>query len=181
MSLAIKQKSISQCTNPHCEYICCVNCWSFSTTGPHDFVDKCNSSELKFNTTKRSRYSLYDKSNGGNDPPSFLLNDLLNTPQTRYDSSGYFSGTDNTPKIKNTMVVQTKPKDTCIGPLTEHNNRFDRILYCRESRRSSLVPVVSPQKKYKNQEINEPPSPPRNRVVACSKQSKKNLRRLQLL
>lgn len=183
MEPAVIQRNISQCQNPYCGYIHCTKCLSFSMTGPEHFIDRCQTSRLLVDNQKSSlfgsRFGLYDISNGGNEPPSFLLSDSpRSTPptQSKYDSSGYLSGNDISPVIKQNVNVHSGVK----GVLASRNiNKVEKSLVRRKHRRSSLVSVVSASSTPKIIENVEPSSPPRREHVACSKQSKKNLKRLQ--
>ncbi|KAK5638746.1 hypothetical protein RI129_013041 [Pyrocoelia pectoralis] len=177
MEPAVIQKNVSQCQNPNCLYIYCRNCLSFSITGPEHFVDKCHMSELivtKSNGSLLNRSRLYDISNGASSPPSFLLNDSFNLPQCKYDSSGYASELDGTPLLKrNLAVAHHQP----LQPVSM--NKVDNVIR-RKIRRSSLVSVVSARTTTPQiLEVIEPSSPPKVKDVACSKQSKKYLKRLK--
>ncbi|KAF2880554.1 hypothetical protein ILUMI_25625 [Ignelater luminosus] len=182
MEPAVIQRNISQCQNPYCEYIHCTKCLSFSITGPQHFIDRCQTSRLLVDNQKSSlygsRFGLYDISNGGNDPPSFLLSDSpKNTPstQSKYDSSGYLSGNDISPVIKQNINVHSGVKSVLAS---RNTNKIEKTSVRRKHRRSSLVSVVSASSTPKIIENVEPSSPPRREHVACSKQSKKNLKRL---
>lgn len=161
---SIMEKNIAQCQNLHCGYIFCSICLSFSTTGPEEFHDKCQKSKLLIDKPRRSsRFSLSDLSNSGFD----MEHSTLFT-----ESSGYVSEIESPlHRVKRNLIGRFSTERT--GILSE-NNRNVSVKVHHKKRRASLVPVVSNEVK-ENLDVVEPPSPPK---VACSKQSKKNLKRL---
>lgn len=168
---SIMEKNIGQCQNPHCGYIYCSICLSFSTNGPEEFHDKCENSKLLVNKTHRpsSRFSLSDLSNSGFD----LEHSTFFTETSQ--SSGYVSEMESPlRKVKRNLIGRFSTERT--GILSE-NNRNVSVKVHHKKRRASLVPVISNEVK-ENTEIAEPASPPKVKVVVCSKQSKKNLKRL---
>ncbi|KAF5306559.1 hypothetical protein FQR65_LT07286 [Abscondita terminalis] len=179
MEPAVIQKSISQCQNPNCQYISCTNCLSFSLSGPENFIDKCHMSELIVTSKSDSfnRSSLYDISNGSMyTSPSFLCNDYHSSTQSKLDS-GYISECDMTSScVKRNYSVSMDAQQQPLQPVSI--NKIDSVVR-RKIRNSSLVSVVSAKTTPSLRELDEPSSPPKVKIIAGSKQSKKNLKRLQ--
>lgn len=174
---AVIQSSISQCQNPNCQYISCINCLSFSLSGPENFIDKCHMSELIVNRSNSfNRSGLYDISNASMyTPPSFLTNDCHTNSQSKLDSSGYVSEYDVTPSVKRNLSVSLESKRP-LQPVSI--NKIDGCVR-RKTRKLSLASVVTPNTTPNIIEIDEPSSPPKIKIIAGSKQSKKNLKRLR--
>lgn len=68
-----------------------------------------------------------------------------------------------------------------LGILQDKSNTLQDLnrSFPKTARRASLVSVVSINKGSKITDLAEASSPPRVKNIACSKQSKKNLKRLQ--
>lgn len=183
---SIVEKSIAQCQEVlSCGFIFCQMCDSFSYV-PEEFFDKCRGLMLGGSVTKKRR-KLEDLSNCSLD---FNMSSVLNsTSENHYHSSGYFSGHDSshlTPvSVKrdlsrsfNTSEGHSKPPRVLLD-----SNRSLRNIQCvKGGQRKSVcnvAPVVPCENVRKTIEIIEPPSPPKVKSYsACSKQSKRNLKRL---
>lgn len=164
---SIMEKNIGQCQNLLCGYIFCSLCLSFSKTGPEDFYDKCQRSQLLVEKRRRSsRFSLSDLSNSDFD--SGFLTELSHS--SRNDTSEMESPVH---KVKRNLVGRFSDKTTVLA----ESNRCVNTTQHYKRRRSSLVPVISNDVK-ETVDVVEPPSPPKVKLVACSKESKKNLKRL---
>ncbi|XP_025834240.1 uncharacterized protein LOC112905649 [Agrilus planipennis] len=183
--LAVVEKNIGQCQNVLCQYIWCRNCSSFSATGPEDFYDKCQKSELVLEAPA-VRQRLLDISNATattnvntDTMPSFFMDSSpgpLHLNTSKYDSSGYMSENDlGSPAVRRNTSTALTGKDKS-NILKDCNRNSSSSL--RRSRRSSLLSVVESNTP-KIVETVEPSSPPKVKNVACSRQSKKNLKRLK--
>lgn len=169
------EKNIGQCQNPNCNYICCFLCLSFSTTGPQDFHDRCQRSQLLVEKPRRSsRFGLADLSNSGFDlETSSIFPELSYSPK---NDTGYASELESPlHRVKRNLNRRFSDKTNVLM----ETNMCDSVKQPHRRRRSSLVPVISTSEVMEtNTEIVEPPSPPKVQNVAGSKQSKKNLKRL---
>ncbi|GJQ85070.1 hypothetical protein Trydic_g3726 [Trypoxylus dichotomus] len=188
---AIVEHNISQCRK--CGTIRCLKCTSISTTGPENFVNKCQQSILLFEKPP-SRFSLLNspkRVQNSDGTPTFLRDDSFNTSQI-CNSSGYL--TDNElsqsrlsqsrlsqsrlSQSRRNSLSSTKDKETGDFPrvLKDHNlvvsSRFERDWIPQHS----ILPVIPSTRR--REEIIEPSSPPKVKDVAGSKKSKKSLKRL---
>ncbi|XP_044762901.1 uncharacterized protein LOC123319901 [Coccinella septempunctata] len=183
---SIVENSIGQCQNVvSCGYIYCQKCFSFSETGPEDFYDSCQSSALVKNS---SRSGLSDMSNSDrstnrfNEESSSHLYSIFQSPRNSRifeESSGFISENEYSPKpcsVKRNLSQKLKN----IRPKTQVFHLFNDVVppTAPLKKRVSLftTPVISLEKE-KIQDF-DPPSPPKIRILACSKQSKRNLKRL---
>lgn len=164
----IVEHNIGQCEK--CGFTYCLICDSVANS-PENFHDKCQNSKL----LTKSRNQLSDLSNSNlNDVIENSSFSLLNSSSR---SSGFYSDCD-TPKIVKKNLSSSlracggKPK------VLSNSNR----IVCKKTvtqRRSSIVPVVVTENEKQKNEIMEPSSPPKVKNYAiCSKQSKRNLKRL---
>ncbi|KAL3271107.1 hypothetical protein HHI36_021603 [Cryptolaemus montrouzieri] len=181
---ALVENSIGQCQNQiSCGYIYCLKCFSSSSTGPEDFYDRCQSSALLKNS-KRNRLS--DMSNNGrykSDESSSYICSIFHSPKSNRnseDSSGFISENEYSPKPFHAKRNLSR-KLTSVRSNAKVFHLFNDVVPTSVPRkiRTSLsaVPVI-PLDNQRKQDI-EPPSPPKVRnVVACSQQSKRNLKRL---
>ncbi|KAJ8957958.1 hypothetical protein NQ318_001957 [Aromia moschata] len=185
---SIVENFIGQCQDVNrCGYIFCQKCNSFANN-PKDFKDKCNNAQL-VNVRRRSR--LGDLSNATvtsdyatDSGSSFFTSSSLNMSlSNKYDSSGFFSeGEANTSLLavkRNLSQSFTSPYETKPRALSSSNTRVG-MHHHRLQRRSSLLSVVQTcDSTAKTTEIVEPSSPPKIKPYSvCSKQSKRNLKRL---
>ncbi|KAK9874328.1 hypothetical protein WA026_002678 [Henosepilachna vigintioctopunctata] len=184
----IVDSSIGQCQNQvSCGYIYCLKCFSFSDTGPENFYDGCQSSALLRNTPQTR---LSDMSNSGRSTGHITLGEssshlysIFHSPKSSLnfeDSSGFISENDFSPKPLH-VKKNLSQKLRSVRPSTKVFHLYNDVVSTSAppKRRPSLaaVPVI-PLEGNRIQEI-EPPSPPKVRnIVACSKQSKRNLKRL---
>lgn len=176
---SVMEKNIGQCQNPNCGYIYCALCLSFSTTGPEDFHDKCQKSQLVVDRPRRSsRFGLSDLSNS--DLERSTIFPETSHASSRADTSGYVSEMDS-PLNRVKRNLNRRFSADKISVLTENNNKSVVVSRPRGSgkrRRPLLVPVVSNEAQG-GADVLESPSPQKvKEAVAGSKQSKKNLRRL---
>lgn len=177
--VAIVERNISQCTSVSCGAIRCLKCDSISTTGPENFVNECQQSTLLIEKPP-PRYSLlsspkrYQNADG---IPTFFLDDSINTSQT-LNSSGYLTDTELTQTPHRHSGSFTREKADISQVLKTCNMRVINKPEKNWSRRNSVLPVISTTRK--KEEIVEPSSPPKIKHVACSKKSKRMLKRLNL-
>lgn len=184
---SIVENNLGQCQSIKCGYKYCLLCNSFAYKA-EEFHDKCNNSQL----LNRTRNSLMDMSNSDyfsfSEPFSESTSSFFNNSpisNSRYDSSGYHSGHDvaNSSTNNNNSMSVKRNLTKCFGsPLDKPkilstNNRMVRNK-SKTERRSSLVPVIKGNATKKPDIVPEPSSPPRNTVLAGSKESKRNLKRL---
>lgn len=171
---AIVEKNISQCQRDACGYIHCTKCNSFSTKGPEHFIDHCQMSALKVEKPcyrPRLTDSPPSRMETTDELPSFFQDDSFNNNYaTKCDSSGYSTDGEFYPYYKPNNSKES------FGVLQECNRELVNSRRSRE-RRSSVAAVI-PLHKTKIHELMEPSSPPQIKNVACSKQSKKSLKRL---
>lgn len=176
---SVMEKNIGQCQNPVCGYIYCSICLSCSTTGPEDFHDRCQKSQLlidKPTTRRSSRIGLSDLSNSGVDLEHSCFFPEISHNSRNNDTSGYVSEMDSpVNRVKRNLTRRFSDKGGIV--LAENNRRASVTTPVFRKRRSSLVPVISNEIK-KEDAVEPPPSPPKVENIACSKQSKKNLKRL---
>lgn len=167
---SVVEKNIAQCQNLNCGYIFCLACSSFSATGPEDFHDRCQKSLLLVDRPRRSsKIALSDLSNSAVDLPDLCLV----SQNVSRDTSGYVSEFDSpVRRVKRNLNGSFSGK---AGVLAESNRNVVEV-HKRRRRSLAVFPVVS--KEIKENVEAEPPSPPKVESVACSKQSKKNLKRL---
>lgn len=171
---SVMEKNIGQCQNPFCNYIYCSLCLSFSTTGPEDFNDKCQRSQLLVEKPRRSsRFGLSDLSNSGFDlEASGILPGLSHSSR---NDTGYASEMESpVNRVKRNLIRSSSDKTNVLA----ENNKCLSVKQHYKKRRSSLVPVISNNDVKENTDVVEPPSPPKVKNIAGSKQSKKNLKRL---
>ncbi|CAG9857464.1 unnamed protein product [Phyllotreta striolata] len=179
---SIVDNDIAQCQDVNrCGYIFCKRCNSFADH-PKDFVDKCNNAQL-LNASK-SRNLLGDLSNspitsdyGTGNSSSFFSSSLTLSSS----SSCILSECEaSTPKervrrnLSKSLLLSSEMKIFCS------NARNDSPQRRKSQRRASLVPVVSRDgEKRPDADVMEPSSPPKVKMYSvCSKQSKRNLKRL---
>lgn len=166
-SPSIVERNISQCQKPMCGYIYCLNCGSFSATGPENFVDKCNSSMLIVDKPKVAR-RLTDSPPKEIDPNQvpFFLRDSTNT--------NYYNS--NKSDIDDKLYSTNQRKfHNAHNILQSCNRNLSKVLLNVEKKPS--VAAVVPYRGIDKSTIAEPPSPPKISDVACSQQSKKRIKR----
>ncbi|KAJ8911322.1 hypothetical protein NQ315_017018 [Exocentrus adspersus] len=183
---SIVENFIGQCQDINsCGYIFCQKCNSFAND-PKDFKDKCNNAQL---VNVRSRNRLGDLSNSTvtsdymTDSGSSLFSSSLNLSlSNRYESSGFFSECESTPVLRvkrNLSRSFTSPSEFKPKALASSNSNRTATQSHRVNRRASLLPVIPMEGAAKAAEIIEPSSPPKVKLYsACSKQSRRNLKRL---
>lgn len=185
---SIVENSIGQCQNvSFCGYIYCQKCLSFSETGPEDFYDSCQSSAL-LKSSSRSRLS--DMSNNDrsmnryNEESSSHLYSIFHSPRNSRifeDSSGFISESEYSPKVSTSSVKRNlSQKLKNIRPKTQVFHMFNDVVppSAPPKKRSALITTPVIPLENKSLQDSEPPSPPKIRILACSKQSKRNLKRL---
>lgn len=188
---SVLENSIGQCQNVNsCGYIFCQKCDSFAYT-PTAFIDKCREITLGQSLSSKKRRGLEDLSNLSLD---FNDSSIMNSTSLNYHSSNmyYSSGYGSSYETSRTplSVKRNLNKSSFVSndsALKQQNSLFDisnRSITTtkdqkREGKRKSL-PHVAPviQNERKIVEIKEPASPPLKMYSACSKQSKKMLKRL---
>lgn len=166
-SPAIVERSISQCQKSMCGYISCLNCNSFSTTGPENFADKCKSSMLVFDKPKIVR-RLTDSPPKEIDPNQlpFFLRDATNTHLD-----------DGSPEKKSRVLLkQEKRRSSSNFNILQSCNRDIETVSQRLESKPPMVAVL-PCREREIENIIEPSSPPKISNVACSEQSKKRIKR----
>ncbi|CAH2011907.1 unnamed protein product [Acanthoscelides obtectus] len=171
---SVVENHIAQCQNLNqCGYIFCQKCNSFSND-PEEFKDHCRHAQLN---VPKPRNLLSDLSNcttsdyATDSSTSFFTSSLTSS---KYESSGFYSDVEVTPKrtVKTKMLSSNEIK---ILAVSNANIGKESV---KSKRRTSLLPVV-PLDTKKSVEIVEPSSPPKIKQPAvCSKQSKRNLKRL---
>lgn len=178
---SVVENHVGQCQDVNrCGYIFCLKCNSFANN-PKDFKDECENAQLLNNSKPRNLLS--DLSNctvtsdyhSDNTTASFFSSSLSSS---RYDSSGIFSECENaTPKQ---VVKRNLTKSFITGEVKvlSSNNLIQSKEQKRIKPKASCVPVLASSNK-KSEQIIEPSSPPKvKQYTACSKQSKRNLKRL---
>lgn len=174
-SPSIVDNNIIQCPRPMCGYIYCSSCGSFSANGPENFIDKCNSSILIVDKPKLPR-RLTDSPPKEIDPNQlpFFLRDTTNLS---YDNNN----TDDVAMKKKTPPVVLAQRKRLSYPINlfQYSNRNvndnnNSIQYERKPVIATVVPCI---RNDTNDVIIEPSSPPKVINVACSKQSKKRIKR----
>ena len=179
--MAIVEHNISQCGRKLCGFIRCIKCGSFSETGPADFKDKCQESQLLFDAP-RKKPSLFDSPPSpatrrirDSGLPSFLTDESSSAMYVE-NSSGYVTESDlssNTKKHSDS-IVGCKQK-TNMFQAHNHNVITNRRSF--ECVVQQIVPVIQVKKSRVVEDI-EPSSPPKITYSVCSKKSKKMLKRL---
>ncbi|CAH0549269.1 unnamed protein product [Brassicogethes aeneus] len=171
--VAVVMHNIAQCESISCGYICCLNCNSSSFTA-EEFNDKCNGARLGLEKSKEN--PLTDMSNTSY---SFFNNSSASHSHSTRQESGFYSDMDS-PVVKRNLNRSFTSTPVVKKVLASNNNRIH--LKSRNVNLNKSTPIHSVIKVETTRlpiEVVEPPSPPRAKnYVACSKQSKKNLKRL---
>ncbi|XP_050311518.1 uncharacterized protein LOC126747067 [Anthonomus grandis grandis] len=183
---SVVEKSIAQCQNKlSCGYIFCQKCESYSYS-PEQFYDQCQDLRLDSSlVVENRRHLLGDVTNSSFDISSVLCS---------MSSSGYYSGyeTSHTPlSVKRNLNMSSfgsgrsslKKHPKPEKPLFETNRSLavESPDQSKEEKRKStdVIAVVKSKSIRKKIENVEPSSPPRVKTyAACSKESRRNLKRL---
>lgn len=194
-NVAIVTDSISQCQSGTCNYITCLKCGSFSTSGHQNFLDKCRQMKLEVDTPEnhatpeKRRNTIYTYSN--------TAQSSLHTPSSSSaSSSGYF--TDSNASNRSTSNYTSHSNTSTQRRMSEINQNSIELKQ-RAVLKPSSVPNIQSGVKPKlrlvptggaeNKVPPSPPSPPspstrREKRGAAFKRSKnaskKSLRRLLL-
>lgn len=167
---SIVERNISQCPRRMCGYINCLNCGSFSTTGPENFIDKCKSSILIVDKPKLPR-RLTDSPPKEIDPNElpFFLRDTTNLTYNNNEL------TDSGNKTQTVLMRQRLSIPTNLFQSSNRNsiNNNSSFTYQDKPAIATVLPCNEKQKEI----IIEPSSPPKVTNIACSKQSKKRIKR----
>lgn len=156
--ILVVENNVGQCQNfLSCGIIYCLLCSSFSEKGPEFFKDSCGNSQL--------RPKLANVSNTMEE--SFYNNILA------FSDSGFHSENEVSPVKVRRNLFQTRNESPKV--LSNHN-RSQTIVQTRRKSAISVVEVVPIRSEKK--EVVDTGSPPRLTYAACSKQSKRNLKRL---
>ncbi|XP_076256637.1 uncharacterized protein LOC143193996 [Rhynchophorus ferrugineus] len=186
---SIVEFSIGICQNRNCGYIYCQKCDSFAFQYG-DFIDRCRGITFAQSLDKQRKW-LEDMSNNS---PDCTVGSILNSTTDYLSSnmqysSGYISGydTSHTASVKRNLSKSFGGNGSISRPQralfdsnrsTRDNESFTKTHNCDDRRKSSIkiIPVIQNDKK--RIEVKEPSSPPPKIYSACSKQSKKMLKRL---
>ncbi|XP_072388211.1 uncharacterized protein [Diabrotica undecimpunctata] len=184
--LSVVEHDIAQCQNIRCGYIVCRRCDSFSFD-PIQFKDTCQNAQLL--NSSRSRNLLGDVSNnclGTSDYVTDISNSIFSSSfslniSSKIDSSGIFSDFEvSTPKqkVKRNLSKAFMPRSE-VKIFASSNSCIDMPQPKKFARRTSLIPVVSLEStKIKPDTVNLPSPPRTQQYSVCSRQSKRNLKRL---
>lgn len=160
------EQDIGQCQNLSCLYIFCLNCNSYSNTGPEDFHNKCDKAQLMLpKKQKLDRFELSDLSNSGS------FSSFLGVSRT--ESSGYVSQP-NTPLEK---VKRNLRKSCGDKPLVASNTNTSRGAVPKRKLKPHVIPVVSGTGKGTSRAAGAAAAS-KAKFDVGSEQSKKRLRRL---
>ncbi|XP_050505714.1 uncharacterized protein LOC126883985 [Diabrotica virgifera virgifera] len=183
--LSVVEHDIAQCQNIRCGYIVCRRCDSFSFD-PRQFKDTCQHAQLL--NSSRPRNLLGDVSNnctGTSDYMTDISNSIFSSSFSlnisKLDSSGTFSDFEvSTPKqkVKRNLSKAFVPRSE-VKIFASSNSCIDMPQPKKFVRRTSLIPVVPLEATKIKPDTVDLPSPPRNQQYSvCSRQSKRNLKRL---
>ncbi|CAG9820509.1 unnamed protein product [Phaedon cochleariae] len=187
---SVVENYIGQCQDLlRCGYIFCRKCGSFASN-PKDFKDICNNAQIMNMPKARCHFSDLSNSSITSDyvtdtSSSFFSSSLNLNLINKFDTSGVAPGSEtSTPKLnvkRNLSKSFMSPSEVRIKALSSNNNRVltpSHKLQCR----TSLLPVLPFDNANNNNnscDILEPSSPPKiKQHSVCSKQSKRNLKRL---
>ncbi|XP_019869150.1 uncharacterized protein LOC109597814 [Aethina tumida] len=166
---SVVQNEVAQCESLSCGLIQCLQCGSCAYR-PEDFRDKCSGARLA-PATSLNKSTFGDLSNTPNFKGRSFLCSSMNESKSE---SGFCSDLEQTPAVKRNLSI-------CFGEkkgLAINNSRVVMQKKSSVERLSAPIAQVIPINK-KVIEIEEPSSPPKVRqYAACSKQSKRNLKRL---
>ncbi|KAL1501778.1 hypothetical protein ABEB36_007043 [Hypothenemus hampei] len=183
---SVVEKYIAQCQDVQlCGFIFCQKCESFAYN-PDDFYDKCRGLVLG-GTLNKKRLKLEDRTNCS---PDFNVSSIINSiADNPYHSSGYFSGYDSSYtslSVKRNLSSsfscsdsnETVPKSTRGILFSSNSNSSKSVKRDEKKLACTTVPVIQTTMRKKIEMI-EPSSPPKIKTYsACSKESRRNLKRL---